>query len=645
MSRFLIASSIILLSTAVSRAGDEPGVSGAPLRYTVSWIGNSFPGGNDQWVQNSVVEAAITADGCVYTSSEWDEGGRCVAAYKDGRTNSTLFKENNGGAHNCWGWGTASRAVAADEKFLYVINLDGNLLRFRRADQYFEESIKVGPAVDMTYRNGVLTIVRSDGWVERRKAPGGHLVNKFRMTRAGDVAEDDRGRLWLRVGKEIRSCNAQGKTLSGTIRGLEDPADVAIDQKGRVIVCENGSRSQVLFYEVDGRGEPKLVETFGKRGGLLSGVPGVVKDEPTKLFSIRSAGTDALGNLYVVLGRNAAIIRKFDPNGSLAWEAQSLFFVDATSILPGSDGKVIYSREEIIEYDYDEPPGRRAWKLRAITADFDRHPEDRRKDPAGMGRVRLIDGHRLLFACGMMGGPMPIFYFDAPSAGELAIDSGLSKGDGWASWPDERGNVWQIADRKIVVDPLIGFDPIGKPIYGDPRTYPVTGPFVTVERVVYEPESDVMILSGFTHDAPDPGGAWGLVGTELVRYDHWSRMPKIRWRTRIPFKTWEKGGPHEMIMPKCLDVAGDFVFVCYVFQGVGKGNNPPVRIYRRDDGAFVGQLRPGGVVGDGKHGWVDMVQGMSAFKRSAGEYVILVEEDSRGKNVLYRWTPEPAVGR
>jgi hypothetical protein len=147
-----------------------------------------------------------------------------------------------------------------------------------------------------------------------------------------------------------------------------------------------------------------------------------------------------------------------------------------------------------------------------------------------------------------------------------------------------------------------------------------------------------MILTGFTHDRPDPGGAWGLVGTEIFAYDNWSTAHRLRWRINIPFNTWEGGGGHQMIMPKTIDFAGDYLFVCYVLRGEGEGNNPPTRIYRRDNGGFVGELRPGGVVG-AAHGWVDMGHAISAFKRSNGEYVILVEEDHRGKNVLYRWRP------
>jgi len=614
-----------------------------PLSYSVSWIGNTFPGG-DQWVQNHISEVDVTADGTVYASSGWDEAGRCVGAYKDGQVNRRLFKQYDGkGGHKAWGWGTAGSAVAADEKHLYLVNTEGELLRFRRDDSGYVDQTSVGKAVDMTAREGMLYIILETGEIQLRTVTDFSVVHSFKVPGAADVAVAKNGVIWLRVGKEIRAFDPDGTPRSESITGLENPSDISIAHDGRLIVCDNGSRCQVLFYNIDAA--PKLDAEFGKRGGLRAGTPGVVEGEPLKLFAIRGAGTDAEGNLYVALGKNMSIIRKFNRKKDLVWEVQSLFFVDATSVLPSSDGGKIYGREEIFTFDYKAPPCTRAWKLRAITADFDRQPDDARKDPAGMGRVRLVDGHRLLFVSGMMAGPMSVFYFDSKSNGEIALDSGLRKGDGWAACSDSKGGIWYVSkESKIIHEPLTGFAVEGKPIYGNAKSISIPKEFRTVERIAYDPDNDTMILTGFTRDNPDPGGAWGLVGTEILAYDHWSKEPRLRWRTKVPFKTWEKGGGHEMIMPKCIDIAGDYLFVCYVLRGEGEGNNPPVRIYRRDDGSFVGELRPGGVVGI-DHGWVDIVQGMSAFKRSNGEYVILVEEDYKGKNVLYRWMPDPKTPR
>lgn len=43
-------------------------------------------------------------------------------------------------------------------------------------------------------------------------------------------------------------------------------------------------------------------------------------------------------------------------------------------------------------------------------------------------------------------------------------------------------------------------------------------------------------------------------------------------------------------------------------------------------------------------GWVDITHALSAFKRANGQYLMLVEEDFRGKCISYRWRPQGASG-
>jgi hypothetical protein len=54
------------------------------LHYTVSWVGNSFSGADDKWVQNFMLDMVTAPDGACYTWSHWDEGGRKFGIYKDG---------------------------------------------------------------------------------------------------------------------------------------------------------------------------------------------------------------------------------------------------------------------------------------------------------------------------------------------------------------------------------------------------------------------------------------------------------------------------------------------------------------------------------------------------------------------------------
>ena len=38
-------------------------------------------------------------------------------------------------------------------------------------------------------------------------------------------------------------------------------------------------------------------------------------------------------------------------------------------------------------------------------------------------------------------------------------------------------------------------------------------------------------------------------------------------------------------------------------------------------------------------GWIDLLTGINAFKRSTGEYLVFVEENYKAKSLIYRWKP------
>lgn len=58
-----------------------------PLGYSVSWVGNSFSGASNKWVQICFIHTKVQLDGTVNTWSHWDEGGKKFGVYKDGARN------------------------------------------------------------------------------------------------------------------------------------------------------------------------------------------------------------------------------------------------------------------------------------------------------------------------------------------------------------------------------------------------------------------------------------------------------------------------------------------------------------------------------------------------------------------------------
>ncbi len=620
------------------------------LTYTTHWVGNTFegagPNGEGRWVQNYIDEMEVTPDGAVITASVWDEAGRCTGIYKDGDVNRDLLKQYNGrGEHKAWGWGTASRAVAVEQRFIFIANTHRELLRFRwnpgNIHEYaYVDQTDIGgddkdEAIAMSARGGMLYLLRKSGEVQVRKTADLSLVRRFRIAGAQDIAVARDGNLWVLVGTRIQRYSPQGRKLAGAIADAGKPSAIAIgNDRGQLIVCDDGARQQVLFYDISQPSRPRMVHAFGVRGGLRAGKPGEVA--PQKLFALRGAGTDAQGNIYVGMGATLGetIIRKFSPNGKQVWEVMCLAFVDCFDVLEPAPGKFeIYGGNEIIGFDPSRPPGK-SWWLKAITRDHVRYPDDpRQKEPYTWGAlIRVLEGRRVLFTTPQMGGGFQIYVFEpAPShiaryAGEITVpDIEL-----WARNVDSKGDIWFSDGRQIIRHRWKGFDAKGDPIYerANPERWDAPAPFTEVARLKYVPETDTLYLAGYTQEVPSP--SWGLMGGVLARYDGWLRGNRSsRWTVTMP-------QDDEGLYPKEFDVAGDYIFAVMIKPT--RGVPAMVHVYRVDNGAKVGVMFPGREVG-GNSGWVDMVHGIHAFRTSAGDYLVVVEEDWRGKNLVYHWRP------
>ncbi|MCY2952613.1 MAG: hypothetical protein NTU53_11665 [Planctomycetota bacterium] len=81
-----------------------PALPTAKLEYDVSWVGNSFSGAGDKWIQNFFIHMNTAADGSCFTWSHWDEGGKKFGVYRDGdvvgnkdvKANSLKVKDKQG---------------------------------------------------------------------------------------------------------------------------------------------------------------------------------------------------------------------------------------------------------------------------------------------------------------------------------------------------------------------------------------------------------------------------------------------------------------------------------------------------------------------------------------------------------------------
>ncbi|MEG4627953.1 hypothetical protein Q5691_27165 [Microcoleus sp. w1-18aA5] len=495
-------------------------------------------------------------------------------------------------------------------------------------------------------------------------------LRSWSVDRPKQIAVDSQSNLWILQAKDasnppqILHYSKTGTLLSQKITDVVDPTALAIDPQGRLLVTENGPRQQVLIYDISGT--PKLIGAFGTQGGIYSGTRGEVGE--LKLNGLTGVGTDRAGNIYVSndgFGGSGTDLRKFSPLGKRQWQLLGLQFVDNADADPGTDGVDVFTKHEHFVMDYSKENGQE-WSYKAYTLDKFRYPDDPRlhnqTHSAASVFVRRIDGKRFLYLTGMFAHQISIYRFD----GEIAVPSAIfardhstwptnqpatgswlwhdKNGDGsiqsneyeslgaeddsiWGWEVDSNGDVWQASESGYIKHyRYLGLDTYGTPSYNaaSSEKIPMPAPFNKLLRIKYYPDTDVMYLGGYTVDRPHTGEEWGIVGTEIVRYDNWTRNKTLRWRITLPYDP--KANP--MLIIKAMDVAGDRVFAV-------DSRKAEVYVYDTSTGAFVAKLTPGTEVA-GETGWVDIPYALRAYRRANGEYVVFVEEDAKAKVIVYR---------
>ncbi len=505
-------------------------------------------------------------------------------------------------------------------------------------------------------------------------------LRSFSVARPGVITVDKQGNLWIIQGKnsdtpaKIRHYSQEGKQLPPEITDVVEPSAIAVDRQGRLLVAENGPRQQVLIYKIED--QPVQVGTLGSKGGVYSGVPGEVKD--LKLYGLTGVGTDSAGNIYVNsngFNWSGTDLRKFSPSGKLLWQLLGLMFVDNADADSKTDGVDVFTKQEQFLMDYGKSAGKQ-WTYKAYTLNPFKYPQDPRLHTSPDATwVRRIKGKPFVFLTDMYESFLQIYRFNPDKDGKIAIPAGMFVGThggggksmrgnwppdqpetgewiwrdrngngkfekneydtskdypyigGW--WVDSKGDVWKTlrTEDGIRHYPLQGLDDHGNPIYTYRSMQKQKTPsiFTDLRRIEYLPETDTMYLSGFTVDHPATGDDTKVVGSEIVRFDNWSQGNSTpRWRIVVPYDTTGK----REVATAAMSVAGDYVFAVTV-------KTAEVYVYHAKTGATVQKLKPGPEVA-GESGWIDIPYGIRAFRRANGEYLVFVEEDAKGKVIVYR---------
>ncbi|WP_416670493.1 hypothetical protein [Egbenema bharatensis] len=514
---------------------------------------------------------------------------------------------------------------------------------------------------------------------------------RWSVDRPGKLRLDLEGNLWViqtadsQYSSQIIKLRSDGTLLPQVIDDVDDPVGIAVDPQNRLLVADNGINQQIRIYDhLDST--PRLVETFGETGGVFAGNrPGRVA--PLRFHNLSDVDVDGNGNIYV--SQSNVGLESYQPNGDRNWVLYGLHFQDIADVDPLSDGREVYTKEERFAMDYNQSTGQE-WEYVAHTVNPFQYPQDTRLHlDAHETFVRRIQGRKYLYLSNSAANYLQAFRFDEASDGDIAIPSTMltkrsdrdtnqaiegnwithqpqinrswiwidANGNGafdagefevapmddnpyvWAWWVDSEGGVWKgTREEGIQYFPLQGLDQYGNPIYSYDTMELIENPVPfmreeypgDVNRIEYYPETDTMYLSGFNSTVYRNPGTVGLIGRVVARYDHWSQGNRTpSWEIAVPFDT-ESDPP---IHPKSMSVSGDYLFIVESYS-------QDVYVFDINSGRRIGTLQPDPAIVGEELGLIDILQGIRAYQRSNGEYLIFVEEDRDGKVILYRMTDD-----
>ena len=696
--------------------------------YKTSWLGNTFGFGDGKWVQNHVNAMYVAPDGTCFTQSYWDEGHDENSVYKDGDKIGTLGMEGGlavGGNGDTIFCATGQSIAAFNAKTR--VSYPSSAFRIQTVS-----GVKI---YAIAAANGYLAVSdpNNDKILIYRTSNSGETPESISVERPADIAIDKNDVLWVvqspnsyageRVlglditthpakilSFDLKTKQKRSTEITGTVGWY--PSAISVDPQNRLLVCDNGMKSQVYCFK-NLNSTPQLDASFfnngifGEENGIYTPNPtqrGLIT--PHRLYELAGVGCDSDGNLYISLGGPVprgdnplmdTDIRKYNAGtGSMVWQLLGKEFVDMGDLDP-DDNTAFYTKDTRYKLDWSKTTPSSEWSYYARIVNPYQYPQDPRTKALGsytlyssvgestfMRRVADDQGKRHLFmhGAGMAGDQLPrvIYRFNKDEAGEVAIPSVvLSKsrdnnstdpwpfnrpmnnceflwtdknGDGLMTadeyevntyddypyhnggWVDAWGGIWTVyRDRGIRNLPVISINDKGVPLYSfsNREYYALPKEMQDAHYVRYIGGSeDVMYIAGWTRKNSAIGDAASGVNT-LVKYTNWKTDPTLVWESQPALYTMLKNGAS-------FDVAGDYIFVGFnnasSFAAMGT-----VWIFSAETGAYLCEVKAGPEVGEAC-GWLDIWDSSLKAHKVGNEYVIFLEEDWRGKTIIYRWTPK-----
>ena len=559
------------------------------LHYQVSWLGNSFSGASNRWVQNFFIHMNTRPDGTCYTWSHWDEGGKKFGVYrdgdvvdnKDGHANSLEVTDPKG---HLW----KIKASWVDPKHNEYdfspegITRDGTAIVFPELFQPTalawapDDTLAVadsgtGPRQQILFYNvqvpenpRLLRAFGDYGGIHSG-IPGQVTPTKFWGIRG--VGFDAQTNIYVaqsEMGSVLRKFTPTGELVwelydhffvdVACADPLTDGNDIWGVQEHYQLVDEppagglSVSSGKWVGYSLDRQRYPNDPRglTFVKQ----QGEHGVTSPQVVYLGGKRFLFT---GGMFA-----SNFINIFRFEGEIA--------VPSALIMQWGGG--LFNTD--LKWPPFRPPGTFIW--RDLNGDGDYQTEE-----------------------------------FAPNA--TRVHPG-------PFWVDQKGNIW-MAYGFFRYD-FQGLDARGNPIYQADKVTVMEPPkgVSKVARVYYDSDRDLLVVAD--------------EGEDMRHIRKVSVCPNYLAGNRET-TAFESGAGREAA---CLAVAGD-----YTFTG-GWKERGRIWVNRLSDGAAVGVLEPGSTVGGvAATGWIDLLTGITAHRRKNGEYFVFVEEDYRAKVLLYRWRP------
>ncbi len=582
---FLITKrNIKLLAAIVLSATTTIGAEG-PLQYNVSWLGNSFSGASNRWVQNFFIHTTVQPDGTVNTWSHWDEGGKKFGVYKDGDViGNTNVSPNSLAVLDKSGRSWKIEFVYAEPKFHEYdlkpkgITCDGKSVEFpglfepmalalANDGQLMVADSQTSPRQQVLFyditdsnRPKLTRAFGDQGGIDSGK-PGEVTPSKFWGIRG--LGMDAGGNIYVamsEMGSCLRKFAPDGKLL-WELRG-----DFFVD-----VVSADPTTDALDVWGVQEHFRMDYSQPVGRESRLVGYSLNRHKypNDPRGLTFVKQNGEHGLTSPQVVYlnGKRFLFV-----GGMFASNFINIFRYDGEVAIPSGLilqwGNDLYRTEQ--KWPPNKPKGASIWRDTNGDGDYQANEFEPNTD-----RVK----------------PGPF-------------------------WVDKAGNIW-MAYGFFRYD-FQGLDENGNPIYAADKTTVLEKPrgVNKVARVVYLDDRDTLIVA-------EEGTDMRHISRVFICKNY---LQGNRETTSFAPPAGKEAG--------CVAAVGD-----YVFTG-GWKERGRIGVNRLSDGAEVGVLDPGEIVG-GNHntGWMDILTGITAHRRKDGEYLVFVEEDYKAKVLMYRWRP------